>query len=1372
MKRKKSSRPTLEQLEGRRLLASDFGDTLQCLPQLVQGEESIARSFDSGPIAAFAADTELGLLVNTNLDVVDENDTLTSLREAIAFADSSPGEDTISFAPGLSGATITLAGSQLNITDGLTIDASSLSERLTIDAAGQSRVLNFDSANGNLTLDSFIVTGGTQLGDENGGGIRFESDGTFTLRNSVVRNNETPDTGFGGGIFSLNGEFHLVDSVVENNNAAIDGGGIAVFGGDTFITNSQVIGNSSGGDGGGIRAAKMLTVSGSLVSENQSDGGGGGATAGGDTLITNSTFSNNTSGEDGGGFRMFVFGDLNVINSTFSGNSSDGDGGAIQTFGLEALTITNGTIVANESAGQGGGIFVNNTSANAPVAIKNTIVANNTASSVSNDVLPDPEATLTLIHSLIGNADTLSASTLVSGSLFGSTANPLDPRLADLANNGGLTPTHASLAGSPVIDAGNNALAVDANGSPLQFDQRGEGFARVVSGTVDIGAFEAEELPSFVVTTDLDVVDSQDGLTSLREAIILANNTSGSDTITFDESLAGATITLTEGELELRSSLVVEGLGADQLTISGGGVSRVFAELGNGQRIITISDLTIADGKAVESGGGGAFFSNGGDITLSRVVLSNNDTTGGNGSAIVMAFGNLAISDSAIVNNLGTGIGTLRLQDNQTTITNTTISGNATRGISVFNTNSSSDLLSLANVTIANNVAAGIEVVAFGTSTQLEYQNTLFANNGSQGNIVARGNENGLPSLSIVSLGHNLLDDTPTGDAAHDAAAGDLRDTDALLAPLADNGGPTPTHALLEGSPAIDAGNNTLAVDANGNTLASDQRGEGFERVVSSVDIGAFEADENPSLFVTTNLDVVDSRDGLTSLREAINFANSRLTKDTITFDPSLSGSTIQLTEGGIELSFTVTIIGLGADKLKISGNNQFRVFTETSSDPIDVTITDVTIADGFTPAGVGGSAFLSEGSDAFFHRVVMTGNASNGNGSTLHMREGRLEIHDSAIVGNLGAAAGAIRLLDSNSTIVNSTISNNATSGIVVFNFGSTADRLSLRNATIANNAFGGVEAVASGDSTTTLEYQNTLFANNGSRGSIRAQGSESGLQGLSIISLGHNILEDTPIGDALHAAALGDQRETDAKLAPLADNGGPTPTHALQPGSPALNAGNNALAVDADDNPLQFDQRGEGFDRVFGSSVDIGAFESDVVDFVSPQVESILINGGDRQRSRVTEITVAFSEIVNATASDFLIENVDSGATITSVLTTKIINDKTIATLTFSGDGILGGSLADGNYRLTVLDSIKDVSGNVLDGDGDGAAGGNATDEFFRLYGDVNGDRTVNIIDFFQFRNAFGSETLDERFDFNGDGVVNIVDFFQFRSRFGRSV
>jgi hypothetical protein len=72
-----------------------------------------------------------------------------------------------------------------------------------------------------------------------------------------------------------------------------------------------------------------------------------------------------------------------------------------------------------------------------------------------------------------------------------------DPQLGALADNGGETLTHRLLSGSPAFNAGSYALAFDTDGSPLQTDQRGPGFARILGGTVDIGAFELEPPAGF-----------------------------------------------------------------------------------------------------------------------------------------------------------------------------------------------------------------------------------------------------------------------------------------------------------------------------------------------------------------------------------------------------------------------------------------------------------------------------------------------------------------------------------------------------------------------------------------------------------------------------------------------------------------------------------------------------------------------------------------------------------------------------------------------------------------------------------------------------------------------------------------------------------
>ncbi|MEL6109125.1 MAG: G8 domain-containing protein, partial [Planctomycetota bacterium] len=163
------------------------------------------------------------------------------------------------------------------------------------------------------------------------------------------------------------------------------------------------------------------------------------------------------------------------------------------------------------------------------------------------------------------------------------------------------------------------------------------------------------------------------------------------------------------------------------------------------------------------------------------------------------------------------------------------------------------------------------------------------------------------------------------------------------------------------------------------------------------------------------------------------------------------------------------------------------------------------------------------------------------------------------------------------------------------------------------------------------------------------------------------------------------------------------------------------------------------------------------------APQVSSAIVNGGDTQRSRVTELTLEFSELIaELDASAFVLRNTTTNAQFVPVVSTQIIDQRTVATLTFAGAGIEGRSLPDGNYTLRTLSAnVTDVTGNALDGNRSGTSGEDAVDTFFRLFGDHDGDRSVGISDFFQFRSAFGpSGTYDSAFDSNDDGLINIVD------------
>lgn len=140
-----------------------------------------------------------------------------------------------------------------------------------------------------------------------------------------------------------------------------------------------------------------------------------------------------------------------------------------------------------------GGIS-NSNGAFSTVILNNTIVAGNTTATTFNST-PDFYGAVSSASSnnIIGdNQGMTGISNGVNGNQVGTASDPIDPRLAALADNGGQTKTHALLAGSPAIDTGKNTLAVDENNNPLTTDQRGAGFSRLSNGAVDIGAFEAQ----------------------------------------------------------------------------------------------------------------------------------------------------------------------------------------------------------------------------------------------------------------------------------------------------------------------------------------------------------------------------------------------------------------------------------------------------------------------------------------------------------------------------------------------------------------------------------------------------------------------------------------------------------------------------------------------------------------------------------------------------------------------------------------------------------------------------------------------------------------------------------------------------------------
>ena len=387
----------------------------------------------------------------------------------------------------------------------------------------------------------------------------------------------------------------------------------------------------------------------------------------------------------------------------------------------------------------------------------------------------------------------------------------------------------------------------------------GYGFATPNGSTsgeviVDYVELVAVPAPTELVVTNLD--DS--GAGSLREALALIAD---DGTVTFDPSLADGTLTLTSGQLTIDSSVTIDASAAAIVTISAGGASRVI-EVAAGVSA-ALNDVVIRDGAAAPQGGG---ILNHGVLSLHRVVVTDNTENsagpadfqlggGGiyNGDGATLNLTDSTVSNNTAVNQPGGGIfgffnttinitnstvsgnlsgdvaGGLRSLGNSTVV-NSTFSGNtstAWHGGGIFHTDGQ---LTVTNSTFAGNIApagtaSGILVATFGAPANMTLTNSIVeGHDGAFGCAIEGGG-----AATITSGGSNIISDgscNPNGTT-------DLSFTDALLGALADNGGPTLTHLLGVGSPAIDA------ADA-GACPATDQRGVVRPQGVGC-DVGAIE---------------------------------------------------------------------------------------------------------------------------------------------------------------------------------------------------------------------------------------------------------------------------------------------------------------------------------------------------------------------------------------------------------------------------------------------------------------------------------------------------------------------------------------------------
>ena len=390
------------------------------------------------------------------------------------------------------------------------------------------------------------------------------------------------------------------------------------------------------------------------------------------------------------------------------------------------------------------------------------------------------------------------------------------------------------------------------------------------------GAASAVLGATYTVT---NIADTSDGVCdnncSLREAVAAANATADNDTIVFS-ALFNFQQTITLGGTEIvfanNGSLTINGPGAERLTISGNGASRIFASGAN--VVVNINNIRFTGGNGVgatNSGRGGAIYNVGGTMVISNSVITGNSAANGGAlnnaaSASPSVPANLTLINCAVTNNSSTSSGSA-MQNFSTSflhLRNTTVSGNTTTATGIAGAIQANGTVTITNSTFSGNAAAagtGGGVYFNGTSlimtnvtitgnlsgigggglhrtgtNPLVIRNSIIANNtGAAATLDAFG--------PVNSEGNNIIGNVGTSTGW---VMSDLQNVNPVLSPLGNYGGMGMTHAVLTGSPALDAGQNCvtdLSCSANNPPLAvaADQRGAA-RPFAATVDIGAFES--------------------------------------------------------------------------------------------------------------------------------------------------------------------------------------------------------------------------------------------------------------------------------------------------------------------------------------------------------------------------------------------------------------------------------------------------------------------------------------------------------------------------------------------------
>ena len=704
-----------------------------------------------------------------------------SLREAIEAANrnvaidacpagSGPSADTVLFTA-IAGQTIGLTLGQIEVSDGIVIGGPDA--RVTIDAGGTGRAFQF------------YVTVGPRL---------------VSLVNLTVRNGRgTP----GGAVLVIGGvETAFTGVTFTNNTSTGPGGALRLAVGTNTLTDCTFIQNSSTAsgpdDGGGAiyLFGGVLNVLGGVMRENTTAGSGGAVYLGGNaTLVVGRSSQNRTAfvlnvAARGGGAVEHSGTTAQFTDTSFNSNRAT-SGGGLSLGGLATALIGGVTFLANEARSSGGGLWL---PAGGTAVLLNTYFSSNTAFGTGDGqggggIFSDGGiVTLTNVDLFANDAE-------AGGGVFNARAGRLTMTNGSVSTNtarrtgGGIETSAAPGQAGNFVRLTDVTLRMNAAGSASGF---GGGLHIAGVGAADIsgGAFVAN-----TAVAGGGVWKSSGGVLAVRGTRFEGNTASG----------AGGGGVYNEGEGE---PLVLTGV--TLLRNAASGAEGAGGALYNGAGgTVTLADAVVQENTA-GAVGGGLWSSPTGTLIVGTTTVQNNTAPRGGGVFKQGSGGAVEIDRSLLRGNAAsTAGGGLYSAGGFVTVRNSTVSGNtAGDGGGAF---VAAGRLSLLSATVARNVATGTGGGLRAVGGTVLIGNTVVGDNRVPGDSTAAGSD----CAGLVTGSGVYVMEVTAGCSftVRSPVRGDAR-----MLPLANNGGPTATHALSPGSPAARAGQTTEPVDQRGFT--------------------------------------------------------------------------------------------------------------------------------------------------------------------------------------------------------------------------------------------------------------------------------------------------------------------------------------------------------------------------------------------------------------------------------------------------------------------------------------------------------------------------------------------------------------------------